>query len=217
MKIAILAVAGLAAAAAAQTSPNGGNVVAWWDTFGNDGNSPSLPTTGTVSNLSAADWTRSADINPSSAGNTFAANGWNDGDETTNYFSTTLTVDAGYQLDLADLVIGIRRSGSGPTSINLRSSLDGFSSSLFTFDGSDDGFQNDIIDLSSLGPITGSVEFRITGAGASSANGTLRIGDYSEFPTFFDLQFQGDVSLVPTPGAMAAFGLAGLAAARRRR
>lgn len=212
-----VAVAGLAVTASGQSSPVGGNVLLAWDSFGNDGDSPELPLSFSAANISATGWQRSAAIAPASAGNTFSSNGYNDGDESTNYFFTTLTVADGWQLDLTDFVVGLRRSNSGPTDINLRSSLDGFSSSLFQFDGSDGGFQNEIIDLSGLGTLTGSVEFRISGANASSANGTLRIGDYSEFPTFFDVQFEGDVSLIPSPATAALLGIGGLAAARRRR
>ena len=67
----------------------------------------------------------------------FGENGWPAGGVNTNaYIQFTITPNAGYELNLTDLVLRLRRSntgspaGSGPTQWSLRSSLDGFAADL---------------------------------------------------------------------------------------
>ncbi|MDX2147499.1 MAG: hypothetical protein SFZ23_08240 [Planctomycetota bacterium] len=216
MKIALLAIAGLAAAANAQT-------VASWVLLGQPGNQPSVAGVGSA-NVTANPLARGAGLAGNSGSNSLNTSGWADLGAN-DFISLGFTVAAGYQTDLSQLYIGTRSSGTGPGFLGLFYSGDGFSTNLFSFIQPDSTFVNSVIDLSALPNLTGNVEFRLralnntsANGGAISANGTFRVTAYFVNGQFDrDTQFTGTTTLIPAPGAVALMGLGGLVAGRRRR
>jgi hypothetical protein len=139
-------------------------------------------------------------INPTTAGNSISGNNWHDR-AADDYFTFGFTVDAGFSVDLNELWISTRSSGTGPGFLALRSSLDGFTSDLATFVQTGTSFTNSIVDLSGLTDLTGTVEFRVYADGNVSANGgttaatgTLRISEFFDGVDFFPVFFSGDVN-----------------------
>lgn len=213
----VIVFAACGVAASAQT-------VAQWDLLGAVGNEPSRAGTA-ASNVTALNLTRGAGLTAIAvAANGFNSDGWTG--EATDYISFGFNVAAGWQVSLSSLYVGSRSSNTGPGTLRLTYSGDGFASTLGTFNQAPGtNFVNQIINLNSLVNLQGNVEFRIYQVGSTSANGgstggtgTFRLTGYFVGGTFDrNLQFTGSVTQVPTPAAAALFGMAGLAGLRRRR
>ncbi|MDX9910932.1 MAG: PEP-CTERM sorting domain-containing protein [Phycisphaerales bacterium] len=226
MKSAIIlaAVAGFAGAAQA-------DLITDWDLLGAVGTEAFVAPNSSAANVSGQNIVRGPGLLGSfTAANGFNTDGWGAAPAAspaldTDYVSFGFDVASGYQVDLTSLAIGTRSSNTGPGSLGLFSSADGFTTNLFTFTQVGTAFNNQIINLSSLTGLTGSVEFRIIQLGNTSANGgttadggTFRLTAYFVGSTFDqNINFQGTVSAVPAPGALALLGLGGLVAGRRRR
>lgn len=226
MKSAIIlaAVAGFAGAAQA-------DLIVDWDLLGAPGNQATQAPNSAAANVSGLSITRGAGILATqTAANGFNSDGWAGANpavkaDSNEYISFGFNVGAGYQVDLSSLAIGTRSSNTGPGSLGLFYSGDNFTTNLFTFTQVGTAFNNQIVDLSGLTGLQGNVEFRIIELNTTSANGgttadggTFRLTAYFVGSTFDqNINFQGTVSAVPAPGALALLGLGGLVAGRRRR
>jgi hypothetical protein len=217
MKIAIMSSVAAALAASASASVT----LSQWDLLGAPGSQASTAGLGSV-NVTAANLARGAGLTGSGAANSISASGWTG--ETTDYFSFGFTIASGFSANLDSLYLGSRSSGTGPGTVGIFSSLDGYSTAIATINQAPGGnFVNSIINLSSLGTVSGTVEFRVyaigtgsAGGGTTGSAGTFRLSAYFANGGFDrNLQITGDV--IPTPGSLALLGLAGLAANRRRR
>jgi hypothetical protein len=192
-----------------------------WDLLGAPGNQPFTSGIGSA-NVTASNLARGAGLVASAAGNSISASGWTG--EGSDYFSFGLTIASGFSANLDSLYLGSRSSGTGPGTIGIFSSLDNYTTAITTISQAPGGnFVNSIINLSSLGTVSGTVEFRVyaigtgsAGGGTTGSAGTLRLTAYFANGGFDrNLQITGDV--IPTPGSLALLGFAGLATARRRR
>ncbi len=120
---------------------------------------------------------RGAGISAATANDRYSANSWNTaGIDLSAYFEFSLTPNTGCEINFTSFVYTAQTSGTGPSNFDIRSSLDGFTSSIgfptstgTTIDLSTASFQN----------ISSSITFRIYGWGASSATGTFSINDFS--------------------------------------
>lgn len=127
---------------------------------------------------------RGADINPSNASNSISSNGWNAGEE--RYFTFGFTVAPDKLVDLTQLQIGSRASGTGPKDMALRYSGDNFTSDLATWVNPSNAFFNQVIDLTNLQNLSGTVEFRIVNISeTSAANGSIGSGGTFRITNFF--------------------------------
>ena len=222
--VSTMLVAGSLAALPAQAL----STLAYWDTLGQPGNQVTSPGAGSA-NVTASSIARGPGLTASAAANSFAASGWNAGE----YFSLGFTVGSGYQVSLASLYIGTRSSNTGPGTMGLYYSGNGYSTALATFNQAPgSNFVNTIVDLSALTNLVGTVEFRIGMVAGAAANGgavqsagTFRVGGYFENGVFErDLQFTGTTeeiggAVVPLPAAawLMLAGLGAIATTARRR
>jgi hypothetical protein len=198
------------------------STVSQWDLQGAPGDQAFTVGAGTAG-VTAANLVRGAGLIGAVGANSMNASGWNDLGAT-DYFSFGFTPDAGVDVDLASLYIGTRSSATGPGFLGLFSSLDGFTTNLFTFAQAPGGnFVNSIVDVSSLPDITGPVEFRVKAINGTAANGgttgaagTFRVTGYF-IGGVFDRNLQLTGTITPAPGSLALLGLGGVFAARRRR
>lgn len=99
-------------------------------------------------------------------------------DPNNKYYSFTVTPNSSIQMSFSSLTFAAQRSGSGPTTIEVRSSLDSYTTTLSTSSPGNGSF---ISGLST--PVSGAafqnlstpVTFRIYGYSASAPGGTLRL------------------------------------------
>ncbi len=87
----------------------------------------------------------------------------------TRYFTFSLTVASGCTLSLTSLAIDVHASGTGPATIDVATSADGFA----THGASVSGTGTATVSLAAQG--SRSIEVRVYGYGASATAGTLRI------------------------------------------
>lgn len=203
-------------------------LVAQWDLTGQPGNQLTNTALVLASGITGGLMSRGAGLTSAAAGNSFSATGWNS--QATDYMSLSLTVAAGTSLDLQTLSVGTRSSNTGPGSIGLFYSGDGFASAITTVAQPGTNFVNSAIDLSTLADVTGSVEFRFyqigttaAGGGTSTGSGTFRLTDYFNGGTDENLSLTGtlsSVSAVPLPAAawlmVAGLGVLGASVRRKR-
>jgi len=168
---------------------------------------------------------RGTGLTPYATYNSLSSVGWA-GIDADDYVEFGFTLADGYKALLNELWIGTRSSGTGPGTIGVYTSLDDFTNPVFTITQPNSTYVNSVIDLSVLGTVTGSFYVRLIeigntqadGSGDTADTGTLRITDHYDAGTYTDVQFTGDVSVVPLPAAAWLFGsgLVGLAGLRRR-
>lgn len=170
-----------------------------WVLTGEPGNQPSTPASGAAPGVSGLDLVRGAGINPSSAANSFSGTAWHTlGAD--DYFSFGLLVDPGLEVVLDELWISTRSSNTGPGFLGLFHSGDGFAQSLHTFVQSGAANLSSVVDLGSLGPLSGLIEFRVralddtsAGGGTVSAAGAFRFADHLEGSSASPVRLTGQV------------------------
>lgn len=125
-------------------------------------------------NISVSGIGRGTGISGSNANNRYNATGWNTTFNATDYFEFTLTPNSSYEIDFVSFVYTAQASGTGPTSFDFRSSLDGYSSSISTplvagttISLSAGAYQN----------LTTAITFRFYGWGGTG--GTFSINDFT--------------------------------------
>jgi hypothetical protein len=203
----------------------GATTIVEWDVQGAPGNQAVTTGVAGQAGVQAVDLARGAGLTSTAAANSFSSAGWTS--EATDYYSFGFSIEAGFIADLESLYIGTRSSNTGPGSLGLYWSGDGYTTALTTFTQTGTAFLNSIVDLSALPDVTGAVEFRLVQIGTTSANGgTTASGGTFRTTGYFDavgfdrnMQITGAVTAVPEPGTIALL-LAGLATvgfvARRR-
>lgn len=186
---------------------NAQSTLVQWDFSGEPGNQLFTAGTAVPAQLTPMNFIRGSGVNPTSASNSISSNGWDSGSD--RYFSFGFTANSGFSVDLADLTIATRSSNTGPRDMALRYSADGFTSNLATWVQNGSAFNNQVINLSSLTGLTGSVEFRIYTTSNSRADspgniasgGTFRVANYSSG----SVEFTGTVN-TGTPSAVITTG-----------
>ncbi|NJK92548.1 MAG: PEP-CTERM sorting domain-containing protein [Blastochloris sp.] len=197
MKKLLLILAAMAAVSGAQAQ------VIWTNPI--TATNPSLDnpfTTGQTfnTNVTVSGIGRGTGITGNAGGDRYNAGGWNNADLAATivdnaYFTFTLQANTGFEIDFNTFAYTGQASGTGPTGFAFRSSVDSFAANLgaptatgVSIDLSAASFQN----------LTGPIEFRLYGFGASSAAGTFSVNDFT---------FSGNVAVVPEPSTYALLGL----------
>ena len=150
---------------------------------GATGTPVTFPADAQPANGSVSDFSRNGVTAITSTDN-FGASAWNIPTLDVNrYFSFTITANTGFVLNLTSFELDEIRSGTGPNQWVLRSSRDGFTTDLGTYTNTGTTLlTNRVIALNeSFYNVSGSIEFRIYGFGASSAAGTWRVDNVELF------------------------------------
>jgi hypothetical protein len=207
------------------STPATAEVVVDWDLTGLAGTETTQAANSAVAGVTGNALTEGATLTANTGRYSMNAKGWNG--EATDYFSFGFTVANGYSVDLTSLAIGSKSSSTGPGSMGLYYSGDNFASVLYTFTENGTAASNDIVDLSGLTHLSGTVEFRIAQIGTTAANGdttssagTFRITGYFDGVNTTNLQLNGSVAAVPEANTyammLAGLGLVGFMGRRRR-
>ena len=145
-------------------------VLSQWVLTGTPGDQAATAATGTAPGVSGLDLVRGAGINPSAAANSFTGNNWHDL-AADDYFAFGLDIQQGWEVVPTELWIATRSSNTGPGNLGLFYSGDGFTTNLHTFVQVGSATLDSVVDLSALGTLAGSIEFRVRPLDATSANG----------------------------------------------
>jgi len=215
-----------------------GSLITSFDTNGLTSTTVSVPGVAPDSGITANTLVRGAGLVAASGANQFNSNSWNSPvaptpATDTEYLSFGFTVDANTLVTVSTLMIRTRSSGTGPGTLGLYTNQDGYTAPIFTFNqagtsGSGTGDLDSTIDLSILGPITGSsIDFRIIeigntqsdGVDSTGSTGTFRVQNFGGSPSQ-PISFEGTISAVavpePTTG-LSMIALIGAAVLRRKR
>ncbi|NDE18544.1 hypothetical protein EBZ80_26925, partial [bacterium] len=155
---------------------------------GTNPNTSNPYTTGDVknANITVSGIGRGSGVAGANATDRYNATGWNIASlDATKYFEFTITPASGYQVSFTSFVYVGAASGTGPTSVALRSSLDSYGSNIgsatvngTTLSLSAASFQN----------VSSPITFRLFAWGASASTGTFSVNDFS---------FNGSVDVIP--------------------
>jgi hypothetical protein len=155
-----------------------------WNTFGNLGTETTEPSVVNDINISTSNLTFGSGVTPAANGNRFGgSNWWNTGDSATStlaqavagndYIQFTVTPNAGFAFTPTSFVFSWDRSNSGPTSVTLRSSVDGYVANLGTVAGMAASLTTgNTITITGLVDITTATTFRLYGYGGTATGGT---------------------------------------------
>ncbi len=188
------------------------------------GTGPNVTSVYQAVNIEISYLSRGAGLSASTGTNSLNSTGWtvgltaDDALANNDYYTLTITASSGYQFSITNIEWRISRSGTGPTNMTLRSSLDTFTADLATWIYTGTAQVNLSNGLSLAYSPT--VELRILGYQAGAAAGTLRVADGASFgQAGIDFAVYGDVVAIPEPGtlAMLGIGMAVLALQRRFR
>jgi hypothetical protein len=136
----------------------------------------------TVSGLS-----RGAGVAPVTTSNAFAASGWTEANFTAadtagDFFEWTITPGAGEVINFQNLLIALQRNNNLlGSSIFLRSSVDGFSTNVFSFNLTNTSNTNFTVPLTApaFQNVSGAITFRIYAWGSASAAHRLQVNDFT--------------------------------------
>jgi hypothetical protein len=170
-----------------------------------------------------ADITRGAGLTPNAGADSINSVGFTTGGlDPTEYYQFIATPDASYAMDLTSLEFSERRSATGIHAFEIRSSLDGFTASLYTFAVPDDTLtrRHNVALGAAFQDLMSAVTFRVYGYLAEAGTGSWRLGiaGGGDNPQGFAANFvvSGDLTQVPEPATLLWIG-AGLSALRLRR
>jgi hypothetical protein len=137
-------------------------------------------------NITVSGISRGPTINPNAGGNRYNATAWPVsplGIDLGDYFSLTLTPNAGYEIDFTNWTFKAQVSATGPVSFAVRSSLDGFTSDIYNPVIPNTALETGPYVASLVAPgfqnITTPITFRIYGWGGTGAAGTFSINEFT--------------------------------------
>jgi hypothetical protein len=201
-----------------------------WNTAGNLGTEISEPSVFDAVGLEASSLTLGGGVTAAANGNRFGGSGWfNTGNTAAgntlaeaiagnDYIQFVVTPDALFGFDVTEFVFTWDRSGTGPSSVALRSSADNFAADLGSVTGMISGgaTTDRTIAISGLTGLTSATTFRLYGFGATATGGT---GGFDTVTADIvpNVQLNGEVYAIPEPSRALLLGIGGLGLIFRRR
>ena len=188
-----------------------------WNTFGNLGTETSEASVSNDPNIAASSLTLGAGVSGAGNANRFGGNNWfNTGDTAggstfaqafagNDFIQFTVSPNAGFNFTATSMVFSWDRSASGPSSLVLRSSLDGFGSNLGSVTGLIDSLTTgNTMSISGVSIVSSATTFRLYGFGGTGTAGT---GGFDTGSSTTNVVFNGSVTAVPEPTSIALFCL----------
>lgn len=195
-----------------------------WNTVGNTGSETTEASVSNHANIAAANLTLGAGITPSGNENRFGGTSWSialaDSIANGDYIQFIVAPTSGFKFTATSLDFVWDRSPTGPSSVELRSSVDGFGSGLGQVTGMASGGTTTVrtINISGLSDITTATTFRLYGFGGTNSSFGTGGFDTENGSTSPNVVFNGTVSAVPEPSALLLVGsIIGAGLLRRRR
>ena len=154
-----------------------------WNTFANAGTETTEPSIFNDPNIASANLTLSG-ITPAANSNRLGGSGWFDTGNSNpstlanaiagnNYIQFVVTPNSGFSFTPTSFVFNWDRSSTGPSSVTLRSSADGFVSDLGTVSGIvASAFATNTITITGLSALNVATTFRLYGYNATATTGT---------------------------------------------
>ncbi len=199
-------------------------VLLGWNTSGNLGTETTEGSTTNFAGINSANLTLGSGVTAAANGNRFGGSNWfNNGNSNpstlanaiagNDFIQFIVSPTAGNQFTVTSFDFIWDRSGTGPSSVALFSSVDSFTNSLGTLTnlaGSTTTFRS--ISISGISNVSTSTTFRLYGFGATATAGTGGF-DHSNSATTNNVILNGSISAVPEPTSMVLVGLIGVAGA----
>ncbi|MFL9844823.1 Ig-like domain-containing protein [Flavobacterium rhizosphaerae] len=136
-------------------------------------------------NITASGIGRGPGITVNGGSSRYNAKGWNTADlAADNYFYFTLTPNAGYEIDFDSFMYTGQKSGTGPKYFSIRTSLDNYTTDVYTYSETGDASMTfpeltASLSASTFQGITQAITFRFYAWGATSATGSFSINDFA--------------------------------------
>lgn len=116
-------------------SKSSGQSILTFDFAGIAGDEATSVSNSNNANISAATISRGSGLNALTNGDRFNANNWAvtsiaNAVTGNDYMEFTITPSSGYQFSVSSIIINVQRSGTGPSAVALRSSVDSYTSNL---------------------------------------------------------------------------------------
>jgi len=175
-----------------------------WNTFGNTGNETTEPSVFNDPNLSGVtNLVLGPGITGAANGNRFGGNNWwNSGNSTNStlaeavagndYIQFIVTPNSGFSFTPTSFVFNWDHSASGPNSVTLRSSVDGFTANLGSVTGMPASISvGNTINITGLTAITTATTFRLYGYGGTATGGT---GGFDVASNVVNVQLNGSTA-----------------------
>lgn len=154
-----------------------------WNSYGLSGTETTLTTAFSHASMTSSTLSKGSGLSSSANSNRFGGDNWfhtgNSASSTLSeaisngsYIEFSVTPAPGFSFSLSSFSFSWERSSTGPSSVALRSSVDGFSSDIGAVVGMPASISNNSIAISSINTKTSTIIFRLYGYGASNVAGT---------------------------------------------
>ena len=177
-----------------------------WNTFGNAGTETSKASSFNDTNLTSSSLILGAGITPVANANRLGGQDWFDSGDTgagttlaesisgNDYIQFTVTPNSGFYFSLTSFVFAWDRSATGPNSVALRSSIDGYGSNIGSITGlAASQTTGNTITISGISTITTATTFRLYGYGGTGTTGT---GGFDTASNVVNVQLNGTTAAI---------------------
>ncbi|MCK5103858.1 MAG: choice-of-anchor J domain-containing protein, partial [Cyclobacteriaceae bacterium] len=152
-------------------------------------------------NVIVGDISRGTNLVAQTYADAFNARNWPTGAlDSDSYYEFSITANSGYDFNISSIEVDHRRSGTGPISWVVRSSVDGYTADIdgfFSTPNEDTWFTNEEIDFGIIVQNETSVTIRLYAYNAGGGLGTWTIDNLAIFGTVADIQTPSFTSTYP--------------------
>ncbi|HUR66785.1 MAG TPA: T9SS type A sorting domain-containing protein [Chitinophagaceae bacterium] len=185
-----------------------------WNTFGNAGTETIEPSVFNDPNITSANLIIGSGVTPAANANRLGGNNWFNAANTNpntlaeavtgnDYFQFTVTPNAGFSFTPTSFVFNWDHSATGPASVTLRSSIDGFSTNLGSVTGMPASLSiNNTIPIPGLTNLSSATTFRLYGYSATATGGT---GGFDVGSNIVNVQLNGTTAAIALPVSLRSF------------